>query len=106
MKSSRLLTTLMATALLAASTPIAIAGTNVGNRSEVNRSPARVNPQPLGGSNQFAAPGGGGRQVIVTTCDGASSCNDFIALCAASGGDFTPIAHDGEGRPIKGECKN
>ena len=41
----------------------------------------------------------------VTTCNGVSSCNDFIALCVDSGGDFSSEKYDPDsGAPSAGSC--
>ncbi|MFW6264238.1 MAG: hypothetical protein ACOC3E_01800 [Cyanobacteriota bacterium] len=56
--------------------------------------------------NRVAAPGSDGTSAIETTCTGVQSCNDFIALCVASGGDFEGTAHDPEGRPSAGTCQS
>jgi hypothetical protein len=65
--------------------------------------PVRPTPQPVGPTDLAPRPTGG--TGIGTSCEGVDSCNDFIALCVAAGGDFTPTSEDDEGRPTRGDCE-
>ena len=106
MKNAQTLTSLFATVCLTLSVHIAVAQTASAQQLQRDRVAQPASRPPVSPTvNQLAAPGEGGTG-IVTTCTGVSSCNDFIALCVASGGDFTPIAHDEKGRPSAGECDN
>lgn len=66
----------------------------------------QVQPSTPQAPNRVAAPGSDGTAAIETTCTGVQSCNDFIALCVASGGDFEGTAHDPQGRPSAGTCQS
>lgn len=75
-------------------------------RPSPSRTPAtlQVTPSTPQIQDRVAAPNPDGTAKIETTCTGVQSCNDFIALCAASGGEFEGTAHDPEGRPSAGTC--
>ncbi|GAB4372908.1 MAG: hypothetical protein Kow00121_15660 [Elainellaceae cyanobacterium] len=105
MQRSLFFTAFVSATIFAVSTTAAIAQIPLMRRSQPIRV-APTEPEPPNHQTQLAAPDAGDGHAIVTTCSGASSCNDFIALCAASGGEFTGTKHDGQGRPIEGECEN
>lgn len=108
MKKSIILTSFVSVAALAFSATAVYSQSSTPRNTQLNGTERTSPRQPTQTErDRIAAPKKDGEgNKIVTTCTGINSCNDFIALCAASGGDFTPTRHDGKGRPSSGECKN
>ncbi|NBD33234.1 MAG: hypothetical protein GVY17_09780 [Cyanobacteria bacterium] len=77
-------------------------------RRSIPPNPFRLMSPPVTPENpqRLAAPGSGGNAAIDDgdTCSGVAACNDFIADCIGSGGEYVPIDHDDKGRPSAGSC--
>ncbi|MEM6451814.1 MAG: hypothetical protein AAF703_16045 [Cyanobacteria bacterium P01_D01_bin.105] len=75
-------------------------------RSRVVRPPARATTptfppmiiSPQGGQGPTPADSAG-------SCNGVSDCNNFIANCIGSGGDYIPGTTNDEGQPTSGSCE-
>jgi hypothetical protein len=98
-------TAMVSTVLMVSLAPEAQAQTRQSPPPTRTPSTLQVTPTaPPRIQDRVTSPNPDGTAKIETSCTGVQSCNDFIALCAASGGDFEGTAHDPEGRPSAGTC--
>lgn len=103
-----IVTTALASTVLMVSTISSEVKAQTRNPNVKTTTPSTVQVSPTREQtpNRVVAPSSNDSTKIETTCTGTKSCNDFIALCVASGGDFVGNTFDSQGRPSTGTCKS